>query len=53
MLKTNVQYDISITCVARNGLYSSGHPYVCIIQALVITNHKFTRSHEYAYLFHD
>ena len=39
--------------VARNGLYSSGHPYVCIVQALVITNYKLTRSHEYAYLFHN
>ena len=33
--------------IARNGLWSSGHPYVCIVQALVIANYKFTSSHEY------
>ena len=35
--------------VARNGLWSSRHPYVCIIQALVIANYKFTSCHEYHY----
>ena len=37
--------------VARNALWSSGHPYVCIVQALVITNYKHTRNYEYHYKF--
>ena len=32
---------------------TSIYMYVCIIQALVITNYKRTRSHEYHYKFHD
>ena len=32
--------------IARNGLWSSGHTYVCIVQALVVTNYKFTSCHE-------
>ena len=43
----------SISYVARNALYSSGHAYVCIIQALVVTNYKLTSSREYDYKFHD
>ena len=39
-------------CIARNVLYSRVHPYVYIIQALVITNYRLTRSHEHHYEFH-
>ena len=38
--------------IARNGLWSSGHPYVCIVQALVITNYKLTSIHEYCCFWH-
>ena len=33
--------------------YGAADIHVCIIQALVITNYKRTRSHEYHYKFHD
>ena len=38
---------LSNVLVARNGLWSAGHPYVCIIQALVIANYKLTSFYEY------
>ena len=44
-LETNP--GIAIFVVARNGLWNNGHPYVCIVQAVVIANYKFTSVHEY------
>ena len=41
-----IQLSTAKDAVARNGLWSSGHPYVCIVQAvvqaLVIANYKMS-----------